>query len=88
MPQKENQKKQTKQKEQAHSPTLNTIIMIENTLKSIKMPISVAELKRNIPKQVNHNTLMTILEYLEESKKILMTIKGITWVHNPNPNLR
>jgi len=28
------------------------------------------------------------LIYLEESNKILVTMKGITWIHNPNPNLR
>jgi hypothetical protein len=28
------------------------------------------------------------LMYLEESNKILVTIKGITWIHNDNPKLR
>lgn len=37
---------------------------------------------------MNHNTLKTILIYLEESNKIVVTMKGITWIHNPNPNLR
>ena len=50
--------------------------------------ITVADLKRKLPKQVNHNTLKLILEYLEESNKILVTMKGITWVHNTNPNLK
>ena len=50
--------------------------------------ITIAELKRRLPKQVNHNTFKIILEYLEESNKIVMTMKGITWVHNTNPNLR
>jgi hypothetical protein len=72
-----------------HSPTLNTVLMVEHTLKGMdESVVSVAELKRNLPKQVNHNTLKIILEYLEESNKIAVTLKGITWVHNPNPNLR
>ena len=72
-----------------HSPTLNTVLMVENTLKEIEgSVITIAELKKKLPKQVNHNTLKIILEYLEESNKILVTIKGITWIHNTNPNLR
>jgi len=72
-----------------HSPTLNTVIMVEDTIK--KAPnsvISIAELKRLLPKQVNHQTLMIILEYLERSNKIAVTLKGITWIHNENNKLR
>ena len=72
-----------------HSPTLNTVFMVEETLKNMgESVISVAELKRKLPKQINHNTLKLILEYLEESNKIAETMKGITWIHNANPNIR
>jgi len=71
------------------APTLNTVLMVENTLKRMEGSIvSVAELKRKLPKQVNHNTLKVILEYLEESNKIAVTMKGITWIHNTNQNLK
>ena len=74
---------------QIHWPTLNTVIMIEDTLKKMSGSIiSIAELKRNIPRQVNHITLMTILEYLEKSNKIATTLRGITWIENNNPKLR
>lgn len=72
-----------------HTPTLNTVIMVEETLKNMdESLVTVAELKRILPKQVNHNTLMIILEYLEESNKIAVTMRGIIWIHNTNPNLR
>lgn len=72
-----------------HSPTLNTVLMVEDTLKNIdESVITVADLKRKLPKQVNHNTLKIILEYLEISNKIVVTMRGITWIYNPNPNLR
>jgi hypothetical protein len=72
-----------------HSPTLNTVLMVEEALKeSEKSLITIAELKRQLPKQVNHNTLKYILEYLEYSNKILVTIRGITWIHNPNKRLQ
>ncbi len=72
-----------------HSPTLNTVLMVEETLKNMnESVITVSELKQKLPRQVNHNTLKIILEYLELSNKILVTMRGITWIHNPNPNLQ
>jgi hypothetical protein len=72
-----------------HSPTLNTVIMVEGTLRNMdESVISIADLKKLLPKQVNHNTLKIILEYLEESNKIAVSMKGITWIHNSNDNLK
>ena len=66
-----------------HSPTLNTVIMVENTIKNAENSIiTIPEIKTLLPKQVNHNTLLYILNYLEESNKIAVSIKGITWIHN------
>ena len=72
-----------------HSPTLNTVIMVEEVLRNIdESVITIAELKRRLPKKVNHNKLKTILRYLEESNKIVVTVDGITWIFNSNPNIR
>jgi len=72
-----------------HSPTLNTVIMVENVLRNMtESVISIAELKRRLPKQVNHNTLKIILEYLENSNKIAVSLKGITWIYSADKNLR
>jgi hypothetical protein len=72
-----------------HSPTLNTVIMVENAIKDARSSIiTIPELKRSLPKQVNHNTLKAILSYLEESGKIAFSLKGITWIHNTNKNLK
>ncbi len=66
-----------------HWPTLNTVIMVEDTLKKSKEEVvSVAELKRKLPRKVNHITLMIILDYLEKSKKIEVKLKGISWRKN------
>ena len=72
-----------------HWPTLNTVMMVENTLRNMnESVVSIAELKRKLPKQVNHITLMVILEYLEKSNKIGVTLKGITWIENNNSHLK
>jgi len=72
----------------AYSPTLNTILMVEDALKNSGGIITIAELKRRLPKQVNHNMIKILLEYLEESNKIAVSLKGIRWVHNRNNNPR
>lgn len=72
-----------------HSPNLNTVLMVEKVLVNMKQSVvTIAELKRMLPKQVNHNTLMVILEYLGVSNKIAVSLKGISWIDNDNPNLR
>jgi len=71
------------QVEAQHSPTLNTITMVEETLKSARELITVAELKRRLPRKVMHATLLQILEYLQYSGKILVTPKGAVWAYMP-----
>ena len=73
----------------AHAPNLKTVIMVEQVLaNSKKSVLTVAELKRLLPKQVNHYTLMVILHYLEASNKIAVSLRGITWIANDNPDLK
>ncbi len=64
-----------------HSPTLNTVMMVEETLKDAGEAMTIAELKKRLPKQIMHQTLITILDYLQISGKIIMGTKGILWVH-------
>jgi len=72
-----------------YAPTLNTVIMVENVIKNSKNSIiTIPEIKRALPRQVNHTKLKTILEYLEKINKIAITMKGITWIHSANPNLK
>ena len=71
-----------KKTQNLHSPTLNTILMIEAVLEDNEGKyLAIPELKKQLPKQVNHNTLMQVLAYLEESNKISVSLKGITWTH-------
>ncbi len=67
-----------------HSPTLNTVLMVEQTLKESKEIIKISELKRRLPRKVMHATLLEVLNYLQESGKILITTKGVVWTYTPN----
>jgi hypothetical protein len=63
--------------------------MVEDAIKDwYNSEISVPQLKKVLPKQVNHNTLMSILEYLEASNKIAIGLRGIVWIQNDSPILR
>lgn len=72
-----------------HSPTLNTVIMVEDAIKDwYNSEISIPQLKKVLPKQVNHTTLVSILEYLEASNKIAVGLRGIVWIQNDSPKMR
>lgn len=65
-----------------HSPTLDTIQMVEETIKNMEGSVmTMAELKQKLPRKVNHNTLKLILKYLERSHKIIADLEGIIWVY-------
>lgn len=71
-----------------HYPNLKTVLQVEKVLQEADAVISKNELKRRLPTQIMHQTLSLILEYLEESGKILIGEKGISWIQQDNPKLR
>ncbi|MBI5228247.1 hypothetical protein HY988_06670 [Candidatus Micrarchaeota archaeon] len=70
-----------------HSPTLNTVVMVESVLQKAKEILKISELKRRLPKKVMHSTLIQILDYLQGSGKILITTKGVVWIYRPSTEL-
>lgn len=72
----------------AHSPTLNTVLMVETTLQEARELLKVAELKRQLPRKVMHTTLLQILDYLQMSGKILITSKGVVWTYTPPEQMK
>lgn len=78
---------QIKEREKlAHSPNLNTILMVEDVLKDGDL-MTIAELKKRLPKQVMHQTLLQVLDYLQLSGKIVIGTKGILWVFTERKEL-
>jgi hypothetical protein len=75
-------------KETKRYPNLNTVLMVEDFLKKHRdMPIKISELKRRLPRQVMHQTLMIILDYLQFSGKILIGTKGVQWTYASRENI-
>jgi len=70
-------------------PNLNTVLMVEDFLKKHRdMPIKIVELKEKLPKQVMHQTLKIILEYLWKSGKIIYGPKGMQWIYSEPEHLK
>ena len=78
---------------QLQGPTLSTIRMVEQTIRTHEnSAVKIAELKRALPKQVNPrtgriHTLLHILDYLQESGKILIGTKGVVWIYTSRAEL-
>lgn len=72
-----------------HMPRLDTILMVEKAIKEAKKYPSKNQLFRNLKKQVQYQTLNTILDYLESSNKITYDKDGaIIWIFADNPKLK
>ena len=70
-------------------PNLNTVLMVEDVLKkNSDVPMKLSELKKKLPKQVMHQTLKIILQYLFKSGKIIYGPKGIQWIYREPEHLK
>ena len=71
-----------------HYPNLKTVLMVERALKESERMLTREELKHKMPKQVMHQTLNIILDYLEKRGMIIDSHKGILWIYNPSQKLK
>jgi hypothetical protein len=66
-----------------HYPQLDTIIMVEETIQKMNYPKN-TELWKALPKKVMYQTFCLIIDYLEQSGKIMTDKDGrILWTWNP-----
>jgi hypothetical protein len=64
-----------------HQPTFPTIRMVERTIKKRPYIKSRNQLFRKTPKKIMPQTLTTILQYLQESKKVTVNNdSSIVWI--------
>ena len=67
-----------------HSPTLQSVIMVEKTIKKYSAEFGKYQLWKKLPKQMMYQTFQVILNYLEESGKIIIDKDGcIIWTYDP-----
>ena len=72
-----------------HSPNLDTILMVEDTIRESKDYPTRMQLWEALPRKVQYQTFQKILEYLEESNKIMFDDHGhIIWIVVSNEKLK
>jgi hypothetical protein len=70
-------------------PNLNTVLMVEEFLEKHRdLPLQISEIKEKLPRQVMHQTLKLILEYLWKSGKIIYGPRGIQWIYSQPEHLK
>jgi hypothetical protein len=71
-----------------HEPNLQTILMVENAIKTSGAYPTKKQLWKSLPKQIQYQTFNRILQYLESSNKIAFNTKKIIWIFPDNPKLK
>ena len=67
-----------------HSPTLESVLMVEKTIEKYSQECGKYQLWKKLPKKMMYQTFQVILDYLEESGKIMVDKEGcIIWTYNP-----
>jgi len=68
-----------------HSPTLESVIMVEKTIQKHSQECGKYQLWKKLPKKMMYQTFQTILDYLENSGKIMIDKDGcVIWTYNPD----
>ena len=71
-----------------HEPTLGTIQMVEKAIRASKSYPTKKALWTSLPRQVQYQTFNRIINYLLESRKIILNDREIVWVFPDNPTLK
>lgn len=67
-----------------HSPTLESVFMVEETIQKYSQECGKYQLWKKLPKKMMYQTFQVILNYLEQSGKIIIDKDGcIIWTFNP-----
>lgn len=71
-----------------HDPTLRTIRMVESAIKRSNTYPTRKALWQSLPRQVQYQTFKRIIDYLLESRKIILNDNEIVWVFADNAKLK
>lgn len=67
-----------------HYPRLDTILMVEDTIRKLDFYPSKKELWVSLPKKVQYQTFKIIIDYLIDSGKIMLNKRKLIWIYNPD----
>ena len=67
-----------------HSPTLESVLMVEKAIQKHSQECGKYQLWNKLPKKMMYQTFQVILDYLKDSGKIMIDKDGcVVWTHNP-----
>lgn len=68
-----------------HSPNLESVLMVEKTIKKYSQEYGKYQLWKKLPKKMMYQTFLTVLDYLEHSGKIMIDPRDgiVFWTYNP-----
>ena len=66
-----------------HSPTLESILMVEKTARKYSGMYGKYQLWKKLPKKMMYQTFQVIIDYLKESNKIVVENDKIIWIWDP-----
>jgi len=67
-----------------HNPTLESVLMVEKVVKDHSQEYGKYQLWKKLPRKMMYQTYQTILDYLQESGKIMIDKDGIVfWTYDP-----
>ncbi len=67
-----------------HSPTLESVLTVEAAIQKHSQECGKYQLWKKLPKKMMYQTFQVILDYLEQSGKIIIDKDGcIIWTFNP-----
>ena len=67
-----------------HSPTLDSVLMVEKSIQKHSQQCGKYQLWKKLPKKMMYQTFQVILDYLEQSGKIMIDKDGcVIWTYNP-----
>lgn len=67
-----------------HSPTLESVLAVEKAIQKYSQECGKYQLWKKLPKKMMYQTFQVILDYLEQSGKIIIDKDGcIIWTFNP-----
>lgn len=72
-----------------HYPRLDTVLMIEEAIKKAKDYPTRTQLWKGLPKKVMYQTFGVVINYLIESKKVMLSKDGkLVWIFADSPKVR
>jgi len=72
------------QKYLTHNPTLESVLMVEDAARRYSQEYGKYQLWKKLPRKMMYQTYQTILDYLQDSGKLMVDDDGmVIWTYNP-----